>query len=42
MGMDKKVKDKELRFVLLRALGEAFVTTDYDKDRLNALTGAGG
>jgi len=30
MGMDKKVKGKQLRFVLLRQLGEAYVTADYD------------
>jgi 3-dehydroquinate synthase len=34
MGMDKKVVKKELRFVLLKELGSAFVTTDYDADRL--------
>jgi 3-dehydroquinate synthase len=34
MGMDKKVVHKQLRFVLLRALGEAFVTSDYDPQRL--------
>jgi len=40
MGMDKKVQQKQLRFVLLRSLGEAFVTADYDQARLRALTGA--
>jgi 3-dehydroquinate synthase len=40
MGMDKKVQQKQLRFVLLRSLGEAFVTADYDQARLLALTGA--
>jgi len=34
MGMDKKVLHKELRFVLLKELGSAFVTTEYDADRL--------
>jgi 3-dehydroquinate synthase len=34
MGMDKKVLQKQLRFVLLRALGDAYVTTDYKADRL--------
>ena len=34
MGMDKKVMQKQLRFVLLRQLGEAVVTTDYDESRL--------
>ncbi|MDH3614849.1 MAG: 3-dehydroquinate synthase [Gammaproteobacteria bacterium] len=40
MGMDKKVQQKQLRFVLLRSLGDAFVTADYDHARLRALTGA--
>jgi 3-dehydroquinate synthase len=39
MGMDKKVQGKKLRFVLLRALGSAYTTPDYDRDRLRALTG---
>ena len=34
MGLDKKVLQKQLRFVLLRSLGDAFVTTDYDVARL--------
>ena len=34
MGMDKKVLRKELRFVLLKELGSAFVTAEYDADRL--------
>jgi 3-dehydroquinate synthase len=42
MGMDKKVRQKQLRFVLLRALGEAYLSTDYDGARLEALIGAGG
>ena len=37
MGMDKKVLQKRLRFVLLRGLGEAFVTSDYDAARLDAV-----
>lgn len=41
MGIDKKVQDKQLRFVLLRALGDSCVTADYDQARLQALTGAG-
>ncbi len=41
MGMDKKVQNKQLRFVLLRALGDAYVTSDYDHDRLEALLGVG-
>ena len=34
MGMDKKVLHKELRFVLLKELGRAFVSAEYDADRL--------
>jgi 3-dehydroquinate synthase len=34
MGMDKKVLNKSLRFVLLDRLGHAFVTSDYDVERL--------
>ena len=37
MGLDKKVRNKQLRFVLLHALGDAFVTADYDRDRLEQL-----
>jgi 3-dehydroquinate synthase len=42
MGMDKKVQQKRLRFVLLRGLGEAFVTSDYDAARLDAVLAAAG
>ena len=42
MGMDKKVQQKQLRFVLLRALGEAFVTNDYDTARLRVVVEATG
>jgi len=41
MGMDKKVQQKKLRFALLRSLGDAFVTADYEKERLDALIGTG-
>ena len=34
MGMDKKVVKKQLRFVLLRALGQAYVSGEYDSVRL--------
>jgi len=37
MGMDKKVQQKRLRFVLLRGLGDAFVSGDYDAARLDAV-----
>jgi 3-dehydroquinate synthase len=40
MGMDKKVRKKQLRFVLLRELGNAFVSSDYDAARLGAVLGA--
>ena len=35
MQMDKKVQAKQLRFVLLRSLGDACVTPDYDVGLLN-------
>lgn len=34
MGRDKKVQQKELRFVLLRELGDAFLTSEYDEASL--------
>ena len=37
MGMDKKVQQKQLRFVLLRELGDAFVSSDYDSARLETV-----
>jgi len=40
MGMDKKVQAKQLRFVLLRSLGEAHVTTEYDDLLLERILGA--
>ena len=39
MGMDKKVKQKKLRFVLLQALGYARVTESYDAARLRQIVG---
>lgn len=40
MGMDKKVRQKQLRFVLLRSLGDAYLSADFDQDRLRAVIGA--
>jgi 3-dehydroquinate synthase len=37
MGMDKKVQDKQLRFVLLDAIGAARISSDYDDSRLNEI-----
>ena len=37
MAVDKKNIDKQLRLVLLKALGEAVVTKDFDSDVLDAL-----
>ena len=34
MALDKKVHDGSLRLVLLRAIGQAVVTADYDNDDL--------
>ena len=36
MGVDKKVEAGRIRFVLLRELGDAFVTGDYDEAALRA------
>ncbi len=35
MAIDKKTLDGNIRLVLLRALGEAFVTADYSPDKLS-------
>ena len=40
MGLDKKVLKNRLRFVLLEQLGRAFVSSDYDADRLERLLAA--
>jgi 3-dehydroquinate synthase len=43
MGMDKKVRNKQLRFVLLQSIGTAFVTDDIPDSRLNeVLSGRNG
>jgi 3-dehydroquinate synthase len=40
MRMDKKVLEGRIRLVLLRAIGAAFVTADYDPQVLNRTLGA--
>ncbi len=40
MGMDKKVRQKQLRFVLLRTLGDAHFTAEYDAKRLQRILGS--
>ena len=42
MSRDKKVQQKEIRFVLLRELGDAFITADVDVGRLQELCEADG
>ena len=42
MGLDKKVLDKKLRFVLLQDLGSTIVTSDYDPALLDRVVGAAG
>lgn len=37
MGQDKKVVDGQLRFVLARDIGEAFVSDDVQRDQLSAV-----
>ncbi len=39
MGADKKVAQRQMRFVLLHELGDAFVTADYDHERLQHIIG---
>jgi 3-dehydroquinate synthase len=39
MGLDKKVQQKKLRFVLLQSLGSAHVTESYDAERLRQIVG---
>ncbi|MGI9200634.1 MAG: 3-dehydroquinate synthase [Woeseiaceae bacterium] len=41
MSRDKKVENNSLRFVLLKELGDAFVTSDIDTAKLNQICGAG-
>lgn len=42
MGLDKKVLGNRLRFVLLERLGRAFVSSDYDAERLDQILAAAG
>ncbi|ANO52806.1 3-dehydroquinate synthase [Woeseia oceani] len=35
MGLDKKIQDNRLRFVLLRELGDAYLDADVDESRLD-------
>ena len=42
MSRDKKVQQKQLRFVLLDELGSAQVTSDYDDARLTRVLEAAG
>lgn len=37
MGLDKKAVGKSLRFILLKQLGEAYVTSDYSPTRLDSI-----
>ena len=37
MGQDKKVIDGQLRFILARGIGHAFVTADVPRDAVKAL-----
>ena len=41
MQMDKKVQARRLRFVLLRSIGEAYVTGNVSEARLNKVLGRG-
>ena len=36
MGQDKKVRDGKLTFILVRGIGEAFVTQDVSVERVTA------
>ena len=40
IGMDKKVQQKQNRFVLLRELGDAHATATFDAERLQQIIGA--
>jgi 3-dehydroquinate synthase len=36
MSLDKKVKSGRLRLILMRGIGQAFVTADFPEDALDA------
>ncbi len=40
MGMDKKVQRKQLRFVLLNKLGDAHVSSEFDRAALEDVLGS--
>jgi 3-dehydroquinate synthase len=40
MGLDKKVEGGKLRLILLRGIGEAYVTTDFPQEDLRAVLAA--
>lgn len=42
MGLDKKVAGKQLRLVLLRQTGDAYVTAEFDHDKLQKVLEAAG
>ena len=39
MLKDKKVKDRKIQLVLLKKMGEAYLTSDYPEKKLNQLLG---
>jgi 3-dehydroquinate synthase len=41
MGQDKKVVDGELRFILARGIGDAFVTSDVTRDAVMSVLNDG-
>jgi len=41
MGQDKKVVDGQLRFILARAIGDAFVTTDVPAETVHGVLSDG-
>jgi 3-dehydroquinate synthase len=41
MSRDKKVQKKAVRFILLKELGDAYISSDVDRDLLQEICGAG-